>query len=205
MQPRLLLTPSLYDSWRFFHLLESKPKQELLDTLLKIKTPPNDKMLAGIDFENAVRDYCEGRLTDLGMFDGTYADCVREVAGEVKGGLWQQSMQINMVIAGNPYLVYGKSDVMRRDWVKDIKFSSSYEVGKYTPSIQHAVYLVGSGIKKFRYLISDGRSVWMEDYFWEPDMEQLLRGKLATMVESLMADVEFRKAFLKNWKTKYDN
>jgi hypothetical protein len=61
-----------------------------------------------------------------------------------------------------------------------------------------------SNIPKFAYLISDGKSYWREDYIMQPDTELLLRGRLATMIDCIMAAKDFREAYEANWQTHDD-
>lgn len=193
---RYLLTPSLYDSWHWYNLLESKEKQDFLNVLLKLKTPPTEEMLAGIRFENYVHAYCDGMDVKA---DPEYLGCVKQVADIVKGGLWQERIMFDAHLEGLDFLVYARGDVVKRDWIYDIKFGEKYEIGKYTESVQHSIEMKGAGINKFKYLRSDGDSVFHEDYFMTDGLEAEMWASLRNMIDGIMSDTDFRKAYQENW------
>lgn len=199
-----LLTPSLHETFRWYRKIEDKSKQEVLDNLSKKEFKKTPAMIAGIEFEDDVQDYSEGYDdSNDPPLEEPYAACVREVAALTKGGLWQERAYRDVIIRGKPFLLYGKADVIKRDWIYDIKFTSNYEVGKYTGSIQHLTYMYCTGLEKFAYLISDGRSVWREDYFWDDHCADRLYDELNKLVGFVMADEEFKTAYQQNWKCKY--
>lgn len=197
---QFIITPTLYSNWYWYNRLDGKTKEDFLNTLNKVKEPPTDAMLAGINFEDAVHADCVDGLP--GEVDGTdlYARCVRKVAETVNGGLWQQPCGKEITIGGVDYILYGKIDVLKRDWIFDIKFTGSYEVGKYTDSVQHDLYMFCTGIHKFAYLPSDGKDTWREDYFFTPEAKQRMVGNLATMMEGIYCDDDFNSAYCTNWQ-----
>lgn len=202
---RYLLTPSLYDNWRFYRLLESKEKQDFLDTLLKKEVEKTPQMMAGIKFENDILKISKGRSDFVESVkeiegDDAYLKCVTEVAATVREGLWQERVMFDAHLSGTDFLIYGKMDVVKRDWIYDIKRTENYEVGKYTESVQHPVYMKGSGINKFRYIISDGESVWHEDYAMTDGMEAAMWSSLRDLVDGIMDDDDFRRAYQEKWQ-----
>jgi hypothetical protein len=188
MTKGFLITPSLYNSWKFWIDGEGEGKAEILDTLNKVDKPKSEAMLNGIAFENEVLNVCNGGKSD--------DPCVNEIAGIVKGGLWQQ--KISRELDGD--LVYGVADVIKRNTIYDIKRVNSYEVGKYEYSIQHLIYLYSMQIPNFAYLISDGNNVYEEAYYWEGKSLDTLRIRITDMKDSILADSEMREAFINNWK-----
>ncbi len=118
---RHLLTPSLHDSWNWYQRMESKEKQDFLDTLLKVKTDDPEalaRMQGGITFE----DECKG--TALGTFnpgrefidaDPAYAQCIIDTAEYIRGGLFKEKCMFDIKVAGMDFLVYGRLDVLRRE------------------------------------------------------------------------------------------
>ena len=188
MTTGFLITPSLYNSWRYWMDSDGEDKTEILDTLNKVEKPKSAAMQAGIDFENDIRKVCEGGTTD--------DDCVMEVANIVRGGMWQQ--RLSRELGGD--LVYGIADVIRRDTIYDIKRVNQYELGKYEESIQHLIYLYAGEIPNFDYLISDSHSVYVETYHWESKSLDLLKARIADLKDFLLSDNELSLAFNKNWK-----
>jgi hypothetical protein len=190
-----LVTHSLHSAWRWYKDSETSTKQEFLDTLNKVEKEPTEAMLAGRQFEEDVEAACR----DKEMEPDHYSKCVFEVADQVRGGLWQEKVYSEARLGGTSILLYGKADVVRRNWIYDIKRTANYDIGKYTSSIQHALYMHCSGIHNFRYLISDGRSVWHEDYRFDEAMEANMFGEIAQMLECILGDPEFSAAYQANW------
>ena len=88
-----------------------------------------------------------------------------QVASVVKGGLLQFKARKQIVAKGMPILLYGRLDALKAGIVYDIKFSSSYDAGKYIDSTQHPTYLeLVPEAQKFTYLVSNGSYVWPETY-----------------------------------------
>jgi hypothetical protein len=100
------------------------------------------------------------------------------------------------------FLLYGKTDVIKRDTVYDLKRSKSYEVGKYQKSAQHRIYLYCSKLPRFSYLISDDRSWWAEDYFNHDGIEGEIRQAIRQFIGYLENDPEARALYYDKWKAK---
>jgi len=182
-----LITPSLYSSWKYWINSEDAEKKEILDVLNKMPKEKTPAMQAGIDFENAIRDVCDG---------GTSEDfCVLEATEIVMGGMWQQ--RISREIDGD--LAYGIADVIRRNTIFDIKRVNQYDIGKYESSIQHLIYMYATDIPNFEYVISDGHEVYVETYRWGTKSEETLRERISEMKGSLLSDDEMSLAFRKHW------
>lgn len=204
---RLLVTPTLYNDWRFYHLMDFKVKQDFLNTLLKVPMVRSQPMQDGIDFEDDVRAVADGHVDPTRFEQSSRTDCVIEIANIVRGGLWQERVKREVSLCGLDLLLYGKADVFKRDFIFDIKWTangSGYEPGKYKESIQHPLYMICGQMPRFAYLITDGKSVWREDYHVDDSTEHKLLANVAAMVDSIMSDVDFKKAYLENWGAKTD-
>lgn len=200
---RHLLTPSLHDSWKWYNLMESKEKQDFLNTLLKIRETDPDalaRMQRGIDFENDVRKVCDGLPVNNLVGKLPYVAAVAEIADIVRGGLWQEKAMFDLRLHGMDFLVYGKIDVRKRDFLYDIKTTGNYEAGKYTGSVQHPTYMRGTDARKFAYLVFDGDAVYREDYVMDADMDRAMLAEYSHLVEAIMDDADFSAAYLDNWK-----
>ena len=204
---RHLLTPSLHDSWTWYQRLDSKEKQNFLDTLLKKRTTDPDSLEAmqrGIDFENYIRTVCAtpgaaSVAATVAKVDLNRLRCVVEIADMVRGGTWQEKVMFDVHYYGLDFLVYGRVDVFKRNWIYDIKSTRNYEVGKYTGAVQHPTYMVGLKMKNFRYLVSDGDDVYHEDYHLTPDMERQMFADYGELVDGILSDADFKRAYLENW------
>jgi hypothetical protein len=167
---------------------EESGKEEILDALNKTEREESPAMLAGIDFESAVRRVCDGGASEDSR--------VLEAADIVKGGLWQQ--RISRELDGD--LLYGIADVIRRNAIFDIKRVFKYDLGKYEGSVQHLIYMYAAGIPNFDYVISDGHEVYIETYHWGAGSLDALRERIAELKDSLLSDDETRLAFLTHWR-----
>jgi hypothetical protein len=183
-----LITPSLYSAWNHWKSVEDAGIQDLLDTLRKARREPSPAMREGIDFENAVRRVSGGGTSPSPL--------VREAAGMVGGGMWQQ--RVSKELDGD--LLYGRADVIRRDTIFDLKRVSWYEPGKYEGSVQHLIYMYASGLPRFTYVVADDEGVYGESYHWGSKSLETLRERIASMKDSLLSDPELSRAFSANWK-----
>ena len=199
----LKITPSLYNSFYWCMKLE-KPLTEFVDTLLRKPMESNEAMQAGIDFENAVEKVCNGYATPyenciygenpyIPLSDKKellkleiYSNCVKEVSEIVKGGYWQETVSKIVKIPEYDFNINltGRTDVIGVDVINDIKFVNQYEIGKYQAAIQHLIYMYCTGIEKFRYIICDGKAVYVEEYNF--NMQQL-EEKLFLMVREFLS------------------
>lgn len=166
---RYLMTHSLLSSW--LYAMKGNPYEdmtterdsyaEFLSALKREPTPTTEAMQKGIDFENLVTNITKGR----GDTDNRWYAAAAEVAKIVQGGLLQFKASREVCIEGIPLLLYGRLDALKAGSVYDIKFSGSYERGKYIESTQHPMYLeIVPEAQDFTYLVSNGSEVWKEKY-----------------------------------------
>ena len=140
---RILLTHSLLSSWLYAlkgnpyedATTERDPMSEFMATLRRDPTPTTEAMQRGIDFENLVTDIVVGR----GDRSNKWYDAANIVAADVRGGLLQYRAKKPIEVQGVPLLLYGRLDCLKAGNVIDIKFSGSYDRGKYITSTQHPV------------------------------------------------------------------
>lgn len=189
-----LITPSLLNSARYYYTYQAESEEqdaasraEWLATLRREKRPPNEAMQAGIDFEDSVRN-CS--FTEE-------PEPVRAIAEIVKGGMWQEVVKREL----GSYLLYGRTDVILRDTVYDIKYTSNYDLGKYQDSAQHPLYMFCSGLPHFAYLISNGREWWREDYA-AVNPEADIKAKIYELEGWLKNDSEAGELYNKHWGAK---
>lgn len=200
-----LITPSLLNSFDYYFSFEGEPsgegedfvsaeqkeaevRREFLQTLSREKSPPNESMQAGIDFENKVRAYCDGLCLEV-------TPVIREIGDIVKGGGWQVTMKKPM----GDYLLYAKADNVFRDTIYDLKRSNSYEVGKYQKSMQHRIEFYCSGMPKFSYLVTDDRAWWREDYANHDGIGLEIAASIQKFTGYLRHDPEARELYYGKW------
>lgn len=170
--PRYLMTHSLLSSW--LYAIKDDPFEdatterdhyaEFLDVLNRVPTPTTEAMQNGIDFEDTVMSFVQG-VPNLG---GRWDDAAEKIARIVDGGQFQYKAKKTVTVAGNDFLLYGRLDALKAGTIYDIKFSKSYDRGKYYGSTQHPLYLeLVPEARQFMYLVSNGTDVWTETYFRE--------------------------------------
>ena len=202
---KYLITPTLLNSFQYYIQDEYKSpadsRADFLRTLSREKFEPNQAMQNGIFFEDSVNDFCKGILK-IEVKEPCYWDCVKSIGDIVKGGLWQQTVKKDLTVGNQEFLLYGKCDVVKRDTIYDIKFTSNYEVGKFSDSAQHLIYLYCLGLPKFQYLISDGEEYWVEDYHNHAGIEDKIKSKISDFMGYLENDQEAKKMFFTKWGSK---
>lgn len=199
---KLLITPSLLGSWEYYlncaEEKEAEAKASFLSTLRREPIPDNEDMANGRKFEDAVYSVCRG-------FEGTflegeaYTKCVHEVASYVRGGAWQVKTYKDMTIDGQEFLVYGRIDVLRGPWVYDIKYSHTFDIGKYQDAPQTKIYLdLEEKTIGMRYLVCNGSSVAVDEY--RRDSVKSAYSLIATFWRWIKHYPEMNELFVKNWE-----
>ena len=169
---RYLITHSLLSSWLwamsenpYEDLTNAKdPIAEFLQVLRREPTETTEAMQNGIDFEDLVTRIATGRMYMDDRRDRTF-EAAQKVAGMVRGGTLQYKASRKVTIGDTDFLLYGRFDVLKAGEIMDIKFSRSYDRGKFVDSTQHPMYLeIMPEARQFVYLISNGTEVWTETY-----------------------------------------
>lgn len=166
---RYLITHSLLSSWLW--AMKSDPYEDItternafddfLHVLNREPTEETEAMRNGLDFEDTVMSFVRG-VPNLG---GKWDDAAEKIASIVRGGLFQYKAKKPVTVAGVDFLLYGRLDVLKAGQIYDIKFSKSYDRGKYFDSTQHPLYMeLIPEAEKFNYLVSNGTDVWTESY-----------------------------------------
>lgn len=171
---RYMITHSLLYSW--LYAMQDNPYggerdsyQEFLQVLRREPTPTTEAMQNGIDFENLVTDIMQHK----GNAKSSWFEAAADVAAFIRGGLLQVKVKRDMQVKGMDVLLYGRLDALKAGIVYDIKFSKTYERGKYLHSTQHPVYLaLVPEAYAFTYLVSNGVNVWLETY-WREETEDV--------------------------------
>jgi hypothetical protein len=211
---KYLITPTLINSYQYYINDEFKSpadsRADFLKTLSREKFEPNQAMQKGIDFENAIcrvsehlaKWECEPDC--IPALEFCNYQIIKELAEKVCYGLWQQSVKKEINVGNQEFLLYGRTDVIKRDTIYDIKFTSNYELGKFLDSSQHLIYLYCSGLPNFSYLVSDGKDWWREDYHNHEKVEDQIKSKIADFMSYLENDLEAKEVFLTKWGAKND-
>lgn len=200
---KYLITPTLINSYQYYINDEFKSpadsRADFLKTLSKEKFEPTEAMQKGIDFENDIKKLCDNILLDK-KENIDYEVICNDIATIVKDGLWQETCKKELKIGNQEFLLYGKMDVIKRDTIYDIKYTSNYELGKFLGSAQHLIYLYCTGLPKFKYLVSNGKDFWIEDYFNNVNIENEIKSKINDFLSYLENDSEAKNLFETKWR-----
>ena len=166
---RYLMTHSLLASWLYMMkenpfedaTTERDPMAEFMQVLRREPTQTTEAMMNGNIFEDLVLRIVSG-CADPGEQWYTAAE---KVARRVRGGVTQFRASRTIHVDGMTFLLYGRLDWLKAGEIVDVKFTKSYEPGKYFDSTQHPVYFeLVPEAQTFTYMVSNGSSVWPETY-----------------------------------------
>ena len=191
------LSPTMISAVEYYLSLEDEDRSaqaraELLARMRGEPLPASEAAQKGQAFEDMVFCLCNG--DSPGEVDNKLLACGKEVAGIVKGSLWQ--VHVGREIGG--VMLHGYIDCLRGNHIFDIKTTRKYEIGKYLHNTQHLAYLYclrETEVRHFSYVVSDFRSVYREDYDWYDGMVDLLKAKVAGFFDYLAVDDEMRQAY----------
>ncbi len=200
-----LMTHSLLSSW--LYALKGNPYEdatterdafaEFLQVLRREPTETTEAMQNGIEFEDLVTAIVE--QDEVGMIlHPKWFDAASKVAEFVDGGELQYRARKSITVKGMNFLLYGRLDCLKAGQVIDIKFSKSYDVGKFVDSTQHPTYLeLVPEAHSFVYIVSNGTHVWKETYRRDEtaDIKPLIR----EFVEWLEAN-DLLELYKKHWE-----
>jgi len=212
---KFLITPSLINSWTWYLDSPEPNLDEFKAVLRRERTPDNEAMQKGRAFETRVRVACgdyeptESEKADLeatcpegNELTDEYMNTVDEIADIVRGGAWQVSASKTIQVFGHDIVLYGRMDVLKGPWVFDIKFSHSYEIGKYLHSAQTKMYLaLVPEVLGIRYLVSTGKVV-AEDYYRRESVEPI-ENDVRDFLSWLKDRKDLFDLYVQNWQSKY--
>lgn len=213
---RCLITQSLLSAWLYMHnCTEDNSEDAQKDFLVALRREPieqSEEMLRGISFEDAVNDYLHGDTEAPERHAANYAkrggeqqeaECVRQVAEIMRGGVYQLTAYKDKRIAGINFLLMAKCDWVKAGIIYDCKRVTNYEPGKYYESAQHPMYLeVVNTAKRFVYVVCDGDGVYTTDTYSPGDMPQSIEEIITQFVNDLR-DMNLLDTYFENWVSKY--
>lgn len=141
---RYLMTHSLLASWLYTMkgnpyedmTTERDPMGEFMQTLRREPTPTTEAMQNGIKFEDMVTDIINGRADP----NDPWHAAAEKVARRCAGGVLQYKAKKIVEVGGMSLLLYGRLDCLKAGEIIDIKFTKSYDTGKFFSSTQHPTY-----------------------------------------------------------------
>lgn len=216
MKP-LLVTPSLLDSWDWYMQNESdNAREEFIGVMKRERSPDNDAMMHGRAFETRVRMACDPFNTEWitdndkedifntkhKVEDEEYMSCVSELASFLKGGVWQVALSKPETINGIDFVKYGRVDVINYGII-DIKYSQTFESGKYLNKAQTKMYLdLAPQAPWMQYTVCDGKVIYYGDKFLREDVAPINQD-IGNFWNWLQNDKELLNLYVDNWQSKY--
>lgn len=169
---RYLMTHSLLASWLYMMkenpfedaTTERDPMAEFMQVLRREPTQTTEAMMNGNIFEDLVLRIVNGCADPADPSEQWYG-AAEKVAHRVRGGVTQFRVSRTINVDGMTLLLYGRLDWLKAGEIVDVKFTKSYEPGKYFDSTQHPVYFeLVPEAQTFTYMVSNGSAVWPETY-----------------------------------------
>lgn len=197
--PKLLITQSLLGAWLYQYQAfdQASAHKDFLRVLGREKSKPTQAILDGIQFENMVTACCEGSPPPEGH---KWGQAVRAVADRVQGAQFQVVAQRTAVVEDIPFLLYGRLDALKAGVIYDIKFSRSYQVGKYLDSPQHPMYFaLVPEAQRFEYLVFTGSDVCVEKYDREDALD--IRDTIRNFMKYIEAS-KLDKLYCQKWEAR---
>lgn len=203
-----LMTHSLLSSWLYslrenpYEDMETEKdaREEFLKVLRREPTEVTEAMQNGNDFEALVTKILTGNAGTAFAFEPKWYDAASAVASELQGAQLQFSVSKRVLIAGQEYVLHGRFDALRAGVISDIKFSKSYEKGKYFDSTQHPMYMfLMPTAREFTYIVSNGSGVWHETYTREETRDIF---PIITAFLSWLEDAGLLELYRKHWVAK---
>jgi hypothetical protein len=193
------MTQSLLSSWNYMYNCREEcaeeAKESFLRTLRREPTYQTEDMLNGIEFEQEVYKEAAGEKRDP---HPKWEKGISATASFLLRAPTQVKLSSTLVVDGRSFLLYGILDALKLGVIYDVKFSGSYEAGKYLDSPQHSMYFqLCPEAYRFLYLVSDG-----EDLFVEPYKRNLTR-PISEIISEFMRSIELMgllDVYLDKWK-----
>lgn len=191
------ITTSLLSSWQWA-CKKDGGFDEFVQALRKEPKPRTEAMENGIAFETLVN----ARISDLKVEPiPEWESGVKAVSDVVRGSAMQVKLSKDIVVDGQPILLYGIADYVKAGTIYDCKFSKKYYNSKYLDSTQHPLYLEClPEADRFIYLSSDGENLWREEYRREdtPSIVPTIREFFKFLKKQNLYNL-----YCQNWQCKY--
>ena len=197
------ITKTLLESWRYCFSCnegyEEEAYADFLKTLRREQTETTEAMLNGLDFEDRVYRFAEGKTV---RSDAKWRTGAAALADIIRGAQIQVPISRPIEVDGNTYLLKGVLDALRAGTIYDVKFlnksiGSADIYGKWLNCTQHPAYfyLVPEDTE-FQYLGSDGEDIYIETY--QRDQSPYIGEIIHDFLEFLKAE-GLTDVFMEKW------
>lgn len=169
---RYMVTHSLLSAWLYSlkenpysdATTEENPMEDFLKVLRREPREATEAMQNGLDFEALCYRLARG-IHETTNKDDKWYDAASQIADVIRGGTIQCKAKKMLTVAGTDVLLFGVLDVLKAGTIYDIKFTKSYDRGKFFDSTQHPAYFeLVPEAREFTYLASNGSAVYTETY-----------------------------------------
>jgi hypothetical protein len=147
-----LITPTFLNSIKWYKncppTWKEKARADLENQLKRIWTEPSKPIKLGIEFEKKVYEQMK-KHNEVG------SESFKKVVSLCQGGKVQEVIKRDIEVNGKDYCLYGKADVLKDDYIIDIKTTGNYKEKTYTGSYQHILYMYAAQMTKFQYVIAE--------------------------------------------------
>lgn len=163
---KLLITQTLLSGWNYMYdcweSQQESAQESFIKTLNREPFEPTEATVHGLAFEREVYAVVSGSTHP--PYE-QWKPGIMAVADKLMGASVQVKLYADLNVDGQDYLLCGVLDALKGGVIYDVKFSKSYEVGKYLKSPQTSAYFeLVPEAREFQYLISDGNEMWVETY-----------------------------------------
>ena len=180
-QPHYRLWATLLDGYDWYLSSEKdEAYQEFLDKLNRVPMPTSPEAAQGIAFQALIDSFHHPEQyerrpewsKDGFTFNGDVVDEFVQKFYYAHPNIYTEAVIDTRL---GEVKLYGYADAILADSAYDIKFTGRYSKGKFLNNWQHRIYPYclnkqGIYVSRFEYTITDGESVWIEDYVWMPDI-----------------------------------
>jgi hypothetical protein len=163
--------------------------QELLDRINRVQMPQTEAQFRGVSFEDAVIK---------GIGEETFDP---DILSRVRSFLPRPMLktQVYCEYQLNDSLIYGYVDVIGKMLAVDIKTTGNYRPGCFAKSHQNFYLpaLRAKGIRSLRYIITDFKDVYLEEYDQMADLsfQEAQISRFCEFLENNRAGVTDRRVF----------
>lgn len=158
------VSPSLINSLTYALTCDDDKReaamQSFMAALRREPRPTTAAQKSGMEFERQVNEYVLTGDNELP------ADSIARIFGQrLRGASLQVTCTKTIRAGGDDYYLKGVLDALRAGIISDIKYTTSYEYGKFADSAQHPAYMeLVPEAMRFDYLVTDGKYAYLEQY-----------------------------------------
>lgn len=207
MKERYQITQSLLSSYAYqFDCREEcreDARESFLSSLRREESETTEAMQNGINFENIVYSLANGRPVPMNDDFEKWSNVAGQISKIITGAQIQVRLTREIEVDGMTFLLVGVLDALKAGIIYDVKFKNksfnSIDVyGDYYDSPQHSAYFyLCPEAYAFKYLVSDGESLYIETYY--PEDTVFIGDLISNFIDGIKASGDF-ETYKEHWK-----